>query len=617
MNNNNLTYSYNKNILTYIDLHFGRFINRLAGSNDPDIFLAAALVSNAAGNGDVCLDLESFSRKAISEEEDDEESKPYQCSSLDAWLEKLGRVQVVGKPGEYRPLVLDGKNRLYLYRYWNYEKKLSDLIKLRTEDDIKGIDIKLLKNTLERLFPDNPDEEVSLQKIAAVTSVFKRFCVISGGPGTGKTTTIAKILALLTEVEQGKKLKIYLCAPTGKAAARLSESVRSTKVNIDCSETVKNLVPENAYTIHRMLKTIPGSSRFYYNADNQLPADVVVVDEASMVDLALLAKLIEAVPDKARFILVGDKDQLASVEAGSVLGDICNRGDLPGYSAKSYKVLIGGIKLTTDGKLSGKPVLSDSIVVLQKNYRFSESSGIGSLSRAVNNGEADTFFDILRGKTDERIVWEEIKTRNELNYSLEKKIVEGYRNYLNIDDPVAALDSYGRFKILCAINKGPFGVDAVNGLSESVLAKKRLIDPSGRWYRGRPVLIKGNNYDLGLFNGDMGIITGGRDEENLHAFFPGDSGTARKLAPGILPDHDTAYAMTVHKSQGSEFEDVVLILPEKDYPVLTRELIYTGLTRTTGKIALLGTESVLRNAILRKTERASGLRDALWEDEYL
>lgn len=179
-------------------------------------------------------------------------------------------------------------------------------------------------------------------------------------------------------------------------------------------------MPENAYTIHRMLKTIPGSSRFYYNADNQLPADVVVVDEASMVDLALLAKLIEAVPDNARLILVGDKDQLASVEAGSVLGDICNRGDLPGYSAKSYKALIGGIKLPTDGKLSGKPVLSDSIVVLQKNYRFSESSGIGSLSRAVNNGEADTFFDILREKTDERIVWEEIKTRNELNCSLEK-----------------------------------------------------------------------------------------------------------------------------------------------------------------------------------------------------
>lgn len=616
MKKNDITYSYNRSILTQIDTHFGSFISRLAKISDPDLFLAAALVSNAAGNGDVCLDLESFAGKVISEE--GEAGKPVICPPLDAWLEKLGSVQVVGKPGDYRPLILDGKNRLYLYRYWNYEKRLSDSIKMRAADDIEDIDIRLLKNSLDRLFPDNPDEEVNLQKIAAVTSVFKRFCVISGGPGTGKTTAIAKILVLLTEVEPGKKLKIYLCAPTGKAAAKLSESIRNTRLNIDCSEAVKNLIPENASTIHRMLKTIPGSSRFYHDAGNPLPADVVVVDEASMVDLALLAKLLEAVPGKARLILVGDKDQLASVEAGSVLGDICNRGDLTGYPEKAYQSLTGGLEPIPAGcRLSGKPVLNDSIVVLQKNYRFSESGGIGSLSRAVNNGDAGAFFDILRENQDERIVWEEIKTRNELNRSLEKKIVEGYRDYLKLDDPVAALDSFGRFRILCAINKGPFGVDAVNRLSESVLAKNGLINPSGRWYRGRPVLVKGNNYSLGLFNGDIGIITCGKDEENLYAFFHTDSGAARKLAPGILPDHDTAYAMTVHKSQGSEFENVIFVLPEKDYPVLTRELIYTGLTRTTGKITLLGTQSVLKNAILRKTERASGLKDALWRENYL
>lgn len=597
-------------MLTLIDLHFGRFINRIAGSGDPDIFLAAALVSNAAGNGDVCLDLESFARIVIPEES--EKSKPVVCPPLDIWLEKLGRVDVVGRPGDYRPLVLDGKNRLYLYRYWNYEKRLSDSVKQRAADDIEGIDIGLLQNSLEKLFPDNKEEGVNLQKIAALTSVFKRFCVISGGPGTGKTTTIGKILALLAEVEPGRKLKIYLSAPTGKAAAKLSESIRSTRVSINCSETVKSMMPENAYTIHRMLKTIPGSPDFYHNAGNQLPADVVVVDEASMVDLALLAKLVEAVPARARLILVGDKDQLASVEAGSVMGDICNRGDLAGCSGKSYQVANGGTGITAGHKLSDKPVLRDSIIVLQKNYRFPESGGIGSLSRAVNSGEADTFFDILRKNADEKIIWEEIKTRNELNCSLEKKIVEGYRNYLDIDDPAAALDSFGRFKILCAVNKGPFGVDAVNILSETVLAKKRLIDPSVRWYRGRPVLIRGNNYGLGLFNGDIGIITGGKDEEDLYAYFREESGSVRKLAPGVLPDHDTAYAMTVHKSQGSEFENIVLVLPEKDYPVMTRELIYTGLTRTTGKIAILGTENVLRNAISRKTERASGLRDALW-----
>jgi len=612
MNNLYTTNLYNRNILTNIDLHFGRFISKLSKNEDPDLFMAAALVSNAAGNGEVCLDLESFDEKMILEE--DEGKKPVICPSLKSWLKILGASDVVGKPGDYRPLILDEKNRLYLYRFWNYEKVLSDAIIERAGDDIEGIDFELVKNSLSRLFPDNPEEKLNLQKIAALTSVFKRFCVISGGPGTGKTTTIAKILTLLIEIEQGKKLKIFLSAPTGKAAAKLSESIRSTKNNINCSEEIKNKLPADAYTIHRMLRVIPGAPGFYYNAENKLPADVVVVDEASMVDLALLAKLVEAVPDKARFILVGDKDQLASVEAGSVLGDICNRGNIPEYSVNLLKRPVDGSKPEEVAEVTGKQVLSDCIVVLQRNYRFSETSSIGRLSRAVNKGDADTALSIIRETIDERIHWEDIKTAKELYCSLEKKIVEGYTDYQASDDPIEALNSFSRFKILCAINKGQFGVDAVNGLAESVLAQKRLISPSSQWYRGRPVMIRGNNYSLGLFNGDIGMIMAEQTSDDVYAFFYGASGKARKFKPGILPEHDTAYAMTVHKSQGSEFEEVVIVLPDKDYPVLSRELIYTGLTRTTGKITLLGTEGVLRAAISRKTERASGLRDALWKD---
>ncbi|MBU0545523.1 MAG: exodeoxyribonuclease V subunit alpha [Proteobacteria bacterium] len=615
MNNSYTTHLYNNNILTYIDIHFGSFMNKLSKNEDTGLFLAAALVSNAAGNGDVCLDLESFAEKVILEE--DEGKKPVVCPSLKDWLKILGAADVVGKPGDYRPLILDDKNRLYFYRFWNYEKILSEAVKKRAGDNIEDIDIELIKNSLIRLFPDNPEEKLNLQKIAALTSVFKRFCVISGGPGTGKTTTIAKILTLLIEIEHGKKLKIFLSAPTGKAAAKLSEAILSTKKNIDCSDGIKSMLPEDAYTIHRMLRVVPGTSGFYYNADNKLPADVVVVDEASMVDLALLVRLVEAVPDKARLILVGDKDQLASVEAGSVLGDICNRGKIPGYSVKLHNKLVDGGGLKEDAEVPGKQVLSDSLVVLQRNYRFSERSGIGRLSSAVNNGDADTAMSIMKKITDERIHWEDIKTSKELYSSLEKKIVEGYTAYQAIDDPTEALNSFSRFKILCAVNKGQFGVDAVNSLAESVLAQKRLINPSALWYRGRPVLIKGNNYSLGLYNGDIGIIMADRDsdDDDVYAFFHGPSaGKARKFKPGILPDHDTAYAMTIHKSQGSEFEEVVLVLPEKDSPVLSRELIYTGLTRTTGKITLLGTEDVIRAAISRKTERASGLRDALWED---
>ncbi|MGB5157783.1 exodeoxyribonuclease V subunit alpha [Desulfobacterium sp. N47] len=615
--NNYIKSLHDINIFTNIDLHFAKFICETANENDAGLFLAAAFVSNAAGNGDVCLDLEKFAGRVILEETEDRKSLA--CPALDIWIEKLFRTNVVGKPGDYRPLILDDKNRLYLHKYWYYEKSLSDAIKKRAADDITGIDGKHVKVLLDKYFPDNCQVNKNLQKIAALTTVFKRFCLISGGPGTGKTTAMAKILALLTEVESGRKLKIYLCAPTGKAAAKLAESIRDTKNNIDCSDEIKKLIPEDAYTIHRLLKTVSGSSGFYYNAENKLSADVVIVDEASMVDLALLSKFMEALPDKARLVLAGDKDQLASVEAGSVLGDLCNRGNTNEYSGKLYKEVYKekkesiDIALTDKESAAGKLLLNDCIVVFNKNYRFSEKSSIGRLSMAVNRGEADSAIGILNEKNNDGIYWEEIKSQHQLYHLLEEKILEGYCPYLQINDPISALNSFGRFKILCVLNKGPFGIDSINLLAESVLANKRLIDASNQWYRGRPVLIKENSYSHGLYNGDVGLIMPAQDEDdNLYAYFHGSQEPERRFKPGILPKHETAYAMTVHKSQGSEFENVVLILPEKDYPVLTRELIYTGITRTTGKLTILGTAGILKTAISRKTERASGLQDALW-----
>ncbi len=605
------------NIFTYIDLHFANFINELAKENDPDLFIASALVSNAAGNGDVCLDLEKYAGKVILDKAEDQ--KTLQCPPLNIWIEKLKNTNVVGKPGDYRPLILDDKNRLYLHRYWDYENSLSELIRKKAIDDITGPDIKSdpkkVKKLLENYFPDTTGEKINLQKLAALTSVNKKLCIISGGPGTGKTTAIAKIIAFLIEVESGAKLNIYLCAPTGKAAAKLAESIRSTKKHIDCSDETKKQIPQEAYTIHRMLKTIPGSSGFYYNAENKLLADIVVVDEASMVDLALLTKLIEALPEKARIILLGDKDQLASVEAGSVLGDLCNRGNIYGYPQKLYKEIEGNVDnmIPDMENACDKHALNDCIVVLNKNYRFSKQSSIGKLSMAVKNGDAEAAIGILKEKKKDEIYWEEIKTQKELYLMLEKKIVEGYSAYLKINDPIAALKSFSRFKILCAVNKGPFGIESINYFAESVLAKKRLINTSNQWYRGRPVLIKENGYNLGLYNGDMGLIMQAQGEDdNLYAFFDSNLETERKFSPRILPKHDTAYAMTVHKSQGSEFENIVLLLPENDYPVLTRELIYTGITRSTGKLTIIGTESILKTAILRKTQRASGLQDALW-----
>ena len=601
-------------IITNIDFHFARFITNLCERYDPDIFMGAALVSNAAGNGDVYLDLSKVADKPLSETMENESD--LQCPELTVWTEKLYSSSVVGKPGEYCPLILDHKNRLYLYRYWDYEKKLSDSIIKRAQENINTVDITLLQDSLKRLFPGISGTGIDWQKVAALTATFKKFCVISGGPGTGKTFTVAKILALLCEQNRRDRLEILLAAPTGKAAARLSETIRNTKKSLECNDDVINAIPSESYTIHRMLKTISGSPYFIHNAKKPLNADVVIVDEASMVDLALMSKLIEAVPDNARLILVGDKDQLASVEAGSVLGDICDRDKDHGFSERFCKRFeeITQEKFGVAGehnKISS--ALDDCIVVLKKSFRFDADSAVGKLSRRVNHGDFAKVLELL--KTHGQISWQEILNPKALSRALSQEVIKGYSGYLNTADPLKALERFNRFKILCAVNIGPYGVNAINRLAEQILKQEVLINPDQEWYRGRPVLITRNDYNLGLFNGDMGITlpVPGSGNQELYVYFPGVSGDFRRFLPYRLPEHETAFATTVHKSQGSEFDDILLVLPDKDYPVLTRELLYTAITRARHNISIWGTPDIIKTAVLRKIERTSGLRDALWE----
>jgi exodeoxyribonuclease V alpha subunit len=612
-----ITNFYNKGLLTQFDIHFGGFITDLCGKDDPDVFLGAALTSHVTGNGDVCLDLASMAEKVLVEKQNG--YAPIVCPQLSVWRHKLLATPVVGRPGEFRPLVLDQRDRLYLYRYWDYEKRLSDSIKIRVQQDIRDVDATLLQRGIKRLFPDFKDRSPDWQKVAAIVSILKRFCVISGGPGTGKTFTIAKMLALLIEQAKGERLRIFLCAPTGKAAAKLKESIKTVKNALDCSEAVRVAIPDETYTVHRMLRTIPGSPYFYHHSENPLPADIVVVDEASMVDLALMSKLVQAVPADARLILVGDKDQLASVEAGSVLGDICGRDIIPGFSSDfiSKVARISGVRLETEDTNCGdRSGLRDCIVLLKKNYRFAEDSRIYALSRSVNRGDVDTTIQLLNPSNgDGSVDWARFSVPNDLTPIFERRILEWYTAYLKTDDPRKALELLNRFKILCALKKGPFGVETLNNIAERVLAQHGLIAPGKQWYRGKPILITRNDYDLGLFNGDLGIIMAVQDSDNeeLYAFFPGASGELKRFFPQRIADHETAYAMTVHKSQGSEFEEVLLVLPEKDYPVLTRELIYTAVTRAKRKVSICVTEKICIAAIKRKIVRTSGLRDALWE----
>jgi exodeoxyribonuclease V alpha subunit len=613
-----ITNLYHKGYLTGIDIHFSRFITDLGKHDDPDMCLAAALASNATGNGDVYFDLTSVIENPFLRELEAE--GVVQWPKLSGWLQKIRQSPLVGKPGDYRPLILDRKNRLYLYRYWDYEKKLSQSILHRSGEDIRDLDVARLTDGLKRLFPQDQDHELDRQMLAAYIAAIKRFCIISGGPGTGKTFTMAKILALLLELSEKRRLKILLAAPTGKAAARIAESIENAKNTFNTRPDIIEAMPSEAYTIHRMLKTIPGSPYFHHTRENPLDADVVVVDEASMIDLALMSKLLCAVPPDARLILIGDKDQLASVETGFVLGDICDRENVHAFSEGFCKKFEAVTRQKIDLPLKeqkNKAGLYDCMVVLKKNYRFTGDSGIGELSRAVNQGETHKVLGMMKNNP-EQIFWKKISQPRDLHRSLDKRVIKGYSDYLNTDDPYRALELFNRFKILCAVKIGFTGVHAVNRLAEQVLTREGLIAPdrssSNSWYKGRPVLITRNDYSLKLFNGDMGITlpAPGSNGKELYVYFSGESGELRRFLPYRLPEHETVYAMTVHKSQGSEFDHVLLILPDRDYPVLTREVLYTGITRTKKTVSIWSTEDVLKTTISRKIDRTSGLKDALW-----
>jgi exodeoxyribonuclease V alpha subunit len=606
-------------LLSEIDIHFANFINGFSAGNDPDIFLAAALVSHTTASGNICLNLETAATNLFSPTHADR--APIECPELDVWLEKLKTHPAVGRPGEKYPLILDAKNRFYLYRYWDYENTLSKSIKKRICKNMADLDLERLKNSLDRLFPKSNPAGVNWQKIAAAVASLRYFSVLTGGPGTGKTFTVTQVLALLLEQVPEKMLQIYLAAPTGKAAARLKESLEHARSRMNCDDAIKAKIPSDVFTIHRMLKPIKGSPYFRHDADNPLMADVVVVDEASMVDLALMAKLFQAVPENARLILIGDKDQLASVEAGSVLGDICDREVMHGFSVSFMDRIkeVAGEDLDPMVQASDEDSrLQDSIVVLQKSYRFAAGSGIGGLSRAVNRANPDRAFEILDDSEEKSISWQQLQADEDLIATLSQQIVSGYQSYLKTRDPADALQRLRRFKILCALNIGPLGVKAINKLAQQVLSRQNLIQldriPGNPWYAGRPVLITRNNYPLGLFNGDIGITLPGAEagEKELFVYFAEDTGGVRRFQIHQLPEHETVYAMTVHKSQGSEFDEVLFILPDKDFSILTRELIYTALTRARKKIRIWGNRSIIRNAIARKIERTSGLRDALW-----
>jgi exodeoxyribonuclease V alpha subunit len=578
--------------LSHLNYHFSQFMCRIANTKSDALAIAAALVSYWTERGHICINLNDFANKPLQEGLDLPDQKTKDAPifpSLAPWIETLRNSGVVGEPGDKKPLILDAMNRLYLYRYHQYETKLLNHLLFKSKSEISGLYLSGLTQFMDRLFAN--DSEHSLQRQAVEIAIKKQLCIVSGGPGTGKTTVAAKIIAAVIHVSESTPL-IHLTAPTGKAAQRLQESLNEVKQTLDCPKEIIEAMPNEAMTIHRLLKSKYLSPYFKHDHDNPLPSDMVIVDEASMIDLALMSKLVMALRKESRLIILGDKDQLASVDPGAILGDICRESE---HSS-----------------------LKPCMVHLTKNYRFGESSGIYKAAVAVNAGDSNKLLNII----DNISSYSDIAWKDYQDFSIKKALSENisrqsrYLNYQN--NPRQALMALNTFRVLCAVRKGPHGVEKINHTIAELMASKGLIQPTRRWYHGRPIMITKNDHGIGLYNGDIGLILKDRDDQNmLKAFFIGSDNNIKKILPARLPEHETVFAMTVHKSQGSEFDHVLLVLPEKPSKVLTRELIYTGITRSRKHIEIWGAKNTLMNAIAKKIYRQSGLADALMASNKL
>ncbi len=568
-------------------------LQRLDPDASPVLLACGALLCSALEKGDVCLPLRRIAGLRPWADQ------PFSLPGLHELLDALNASQLVGPAGSFTPLIMVGE-RLYLARYQAYEQQLAEQLLARCSD-IPPVDEAVLSASLTRLFAFN-SQQPDWQRLAAAQAVRRKLAVISGGPGTGKTTTVVRLLAALLEQPDSGHLAIGLAAPTGKAAARMAEAIRNAKAQLPVSDAVKAALPEEARTLHRLLGSRGDSPQVRHNAANPLPLDVLVVDEASMVDLALMAKLVDALAPSARLILLGDKDQLAAVEAGAVFAELCEGRGFDAQAAADLQ-RITGQQVAVEQPRSK---LGDAVVLLTHSHRFAGDSGIGELARRINGGDVPGTLKVLReGRED--LAWIETPTPNDLLVRLE----QGYAGFLQAAksaDPAAAFAAFNTFRALTAQREGPWGVSGINEALEARFKRRLQVASRERWYAGRAVMVRQNDYALGLFNGDIGICL--MTEHGLRVVFEAEQGF-RPFAPARLPSHDSAFAMTVHKSQGSEFNQVLLALPEQPSPLLTRSLFYTGITRAKNKVEIWGLPVRVAEAVSTRAERAAGLAERL------
>ncbi|WP_061134817.1 exodeoxyribonuclease V subunit alpha [Caballeronia fortuita] len=587
---------------------------------------AALAMSRATAQGHVCLPLAALARRheaRFNEARD---------ALLASGVACLVRSDARADAADLLPLVIDEDGRLYLARYYDYERRLARALVERSREagvPVPREDIARQAERIARYFGPRADDDIDWQRVAAFVALAGRLTIVSGGPGTGKTTTVVGVLACLLDADPG--LRIALAAPTGKAAQRMQEALIERADTLPAELAAR--LPRTSFTLQRLLGA-QSDGRFRHHRDNPLPYDVIVVDEASMIDVALAAHLLEAVAPASRLVMLGDKDQLSAVEAGAVFAELSAQ---PSFSragvariaaalsvdAKRLEAALPNAASAGDAQGFGdlfdtkaEPALTDCVVWLQKNYRFGLESDIGRLSVAIRDGDEKAALDALdpSGERAAALVDDGDAALSERTLA---RLAKGFAPYAEAlagaldgaqTDHALLFDALNRFRVLCATRKGPRGVDEVNARVAGKVREQAGIALAlgAQWFAGRPVIVTRNDYALGLFNGDIGIALPGVDGLLRVAFRMAD-GALRYVSPAALPPHDTAFALTVHKSQGSEFEHAALVLPGAFVRVLSRELVYTAITRAKRRIEVIGSAAIFAQAVREPTRRDSGL----------
>ena len=616
---------YDRGHLADIDCHFAGLIAELDGGAGPELPLAAALASAWTRDGHACIALAEVAGREWPR------AGAVRLPALDRWIDALDASPIVARPkdAERRPLVLDRQGRLYLERLWTAEQAVAASLHGLAGGAESGpgenigvagrsgysehgaqrpasdpdVEPDRLEAALDRFFPGTASGDPI--RMAARTAICRRLCVISGGPGTGKTTIAAAIVALLIELGLAAPGAIALAAPTGKAAARLQEAVRGRH------RAMTSLVPAlegyeaQATTVHRWLLRRGRSDQ------GGPPVDALILDEGSMVDLTLMARVLSALPDGARFVVLGDASQLASVQPGAVFADLCRAGT-------DVEAGIGAGRAGADcTPVRASSSLAPCVVELVRNWRFDEAGGIGRLAAAVVRGDAPAVVAALRDPSDDatelRALPDADRFERLATKFAEERFAVALRAMRALREPGGGVRSLASFRVLCAHRVGLFGADRFNRSVERRLRALGLVRENDTFYPGRPILITRNDPRTGLANGDTGVVL--RDAaDRIQVWFPeldGSDGQPRLVAPARLPPHESFFAVTVHRAQGSEYDEVAVVLGPADSRVATRELLYTAVTRARRRVVVYGSDESVRAAVERVTERSSGLRDAL------